>query len=96
MDSARPKRIKGNIPVVDAETSTQQAEDALQRPDNELEDRVKTRTAELARASQELLASEERLEERLKCERLPTELSARLTAPTSKSAKRWVRTFLQR
>ena len=71
------KRIKGNLPIVEANPSTRKAEGALQRPHDKLEDRVNSRTAALTKANQELLAAEGRLEERLKFERLLAEMSAR-------------------
>jgi formate hydrogenlyase transcriptional activator len=52
------------------------AKEALQRTNDELEDRVKTRTAALARTNEQLAASEASLEERLKFERLLAEISA--------------------
>ena len=71
------KRIKGNLPIVEANPSPQKAEGVLQRPHDKLEDRVNSRTAELTKANQELLAAEGHLEERLKFERLLAEISAR-------------------
>jgi DNA-binding NtrC family response regulator len=50
--------------------------EALQRTNDELEERVKTRTADLARTNEQLAASEASLEERLKFERLLAEISA--------------------
>ena len=54
------------------------AEDALQRAHDELDQRVKERTAELLAANQRLVASEKSLLERLRFERLLSELSARV------------------
>jgi len=50
--------------------------EALQRTNEELEERVKTRTADLARANKQLVVSEASLEERLKFEKLLAEISA--------------------
>src|SRR5512139_217955 len=53
------------------------AEEALQRAHDELEERVKERTIDLATANEQLVASEKRLEERLRFERLLSEISSR-------------------
>jgi len=53
------------------------AEDALQRAHDELDQRVKARTAELLAANQRLIASEKALLERLRFETLLAEISAR-------------------
>jgi PAS domain S-box-containing protein len=54
------------------------AEDALQRAHDELDQRVKERTAELLAANQRLVTSEKALLERLRFERLLSDLSARV------------------
>ncbi len=54
-----------------------QAEEALRRACDELEERAKERTADLARTNEHLVASEESLEERLRFETLLSEISAR-------------------
>ena len=54
-----------------------QAEDALKRAHDELEQRVKERTAELGAANQRLIASERALVERLRFEELLSGVSAR-------------------
>jgi PAS domain S-box-containing protein len=54
------------------------AEDALKRANDELDQRVKERTAELAAANQRLVASEKDLLERLRFERLLSDIAARL------------------
>ena len=54
-----------------------QAEEALRRARDELEERAKERTADLARTNEHLVASKESLEERLRFETLLSEISAR-------------------
>src|SRR5271157_2974479 len=56
------------------------AEDALQRAHDELDQRVKARTAELLAANQRLVASEKALLERLRFETLLAEISARFVS----------------
>jgi signal transduction histidine kinase len=58
-------------------TSRKRAQEALQRAHDELEERVKERTIDLATANEQLVGSEKRLEERLRFERLLSGLSAR-------------------
>ncbi len=61
------------------------AEDALQRAHDELDQRVKERTAELSAANQRLVASEKALLERLRFETLLAEISARFVSlPTDR------------
>ncbi len=52
------------------------AKEVLQRTNEELEARVKTRTADLSRTNEQLAASEASLEERLRFEKLLAEISA--------------------
>jgi PAS domain S-box-containing protein len=60
-----------------------ETEDALKRAHDELDERVKARTTELAAANQRLVASEKALRERLRLETLLAELSARFVALAS-------------
>jgi signal transduction histidine kinase len=53
-----------------------EAQEALQRAHDELEERVKERTLDLATANEQLVASEKRLEERLQFEALISNLSS--------------------
>jgi len=69
--------VTGSAHVVKDITKRKQAEEALQQSYDELEERVKTRTADLAKANEQVVASTEALENRLRFERLLSDLSAR-------------------
>jgi DNA-binding response OmpR family regulator len=76
------RRLQRQVEVQNAQlqqdiTERKQAQEALQRAHDELEERVKERTADLATANEQLVASEKALEERLKFETLLAEISAR-------------------
>ena len=66
------------------------AEDALQRAHDELDQRVKERTAELLETNQRLVASEKSLLERLRFERLLSGLAARSISASSAEIDREV------
>jgi len=69
--------VTGSAHVAKDITKRKQAEEALQQSYDELEERVKTRTADLAKANEQVVASTEALENRLRFERLLSDLSAR-------------------
>jgi transcriptional regulator with GAF, ATPase, and Fis domain len=57
--------VTGSVHIARDVTERKHAQDALQRAHDELEERVKERTADLATANEQLVASERALEERL-------------------------------
>jgi two-component system, LuxR family, sensor kinase FixL len=63
--------------VISDITERRRAEEALQNAHDELEERVKERIADLAKANEQLVASKEGLEERLRFETLLAETSSR-------------------
>ncbi len=69
--------VIGSVHIVQDITERKRAQEALQRAHDELEERVKERTADLATTNEQLVASEKALEERLKFERMVSDLSAR-------------------
>jgi formate hydrogenlyase transcriptional activator len=68
--------VVGSVHIMRDVTERQRAQEALRRAHDELEERVKERTADLATANEQLVASEKALEERLKFETLLAEISA--------------------
>ena len=66
-----------NVQLGQEITNREQAQEALQRAHDELEERVKERTADLAMANEQLVVSEKRQEERLRFEQLLSDISAR-------------------
>jgi formate hydrogenlyase transcriptional activator len=71
------KEVVGSVHIAKDITERKGAEEALQRAHDELEERVRIRTADLAIANEELVVSEKALEERLQFEQLLSDLSAR-------------------
>jgi DNA-binding NtrC family response regulator len=76
------RRLQRQVEVQNAQlqqeiTERKRAEEALQRAHDELEERIKERTADLARANEQLVASEKALEGRLRFETLLAEISGR-------------------
>jgi DNA-binding NtrC family response regulator len=76
------RRLQRQVEVQNAQlqqeiTERKQAQEALQHAHDELEERVKERTADLATANEQLVASEKALEERLRFETLLAEISGR-------------------
>jgi signal transduction histidine kinase/DNA-binding response OmpR family regulator len=72
------KRVEAQNAQLEQEiTIRKQAQEALQRAHDELEERIKERTMDLATANEQLVASEKALEERLTFERLLSDISAR-------------------
>jgi formate hydrogenlyase transcriptional activator len=69
--------VIGSVHIVKDITERKRAEEALRKAHDELEKRVKERTADLARANEQLVASEKALGERLKFETALAEISAR-------------------
>jgi formate hydrogenlyase transcriptional activator len=69
--------VIGSVHIAQDVTERKRAQEALQRAHDELEERVKERTTDLATANAQLVASEKALEERLKFETLLAEISAR-------------------
>jgi transcriptional regulator with GAF, ATPase, and Fis domain len=69
--------VIGSVHIAQDITERKQAQEALQRAHDELEERVKERTADLVTANEQLVASEKALEERLRFETLLAEMSAR-------------------
>jgi formate hydrogenlyase transcriptional activator len=69
--------VIGSVHIAQEVTERKRAEKALQRSHDELEERVKERTFDLAAANEQLVASERALEERLKFESLLAEISGR-------------------
>jgi len=69
--------VIGSVHIVQDVSERKRAEEALQRAHDELEERVKERTADLAATNEQLVVSEKALEERLKFERMLSDLSAR-------------------
>ncbi|HVN23553.1 MAG TPA: sigma 54-interacting transcriptional regulator [Syntrophorhabdales bacterium] len=72
-----------------------QAEDALKRAHDELDQRVKERTAELRAANQRLLSSEKALLERLRFEHFLSELSIGLVSTSGDQIDRGIESGLQ-
>ncbi len=76
------KRLQGQIEAQNVRlqqeiAKTRRSEEALRSAHHELEKRVKERTLELMEANKQLVASEKVLEERLRFERLLSDVSAR-------------------
>ena len=76
------RRLKGQVEAQNERLQQEiirckRAEEALERTHDELEEGRKTRKADLARANEQMAASEESLQERLKFETLLAEMSAR-------------------
>jgi PAS domain S-box-containing protein len=71
------EELVGSVHTVKDITKRKQAEEALERAHDELERRVRERTADLARANAELVRKEEILAERLRFEGLLVDISAR-------------------
>src|SRR5512136_357386 len=76
------RRLQRQVEVQNAQlrkeiAEREQVQEALQRAHDELEMRVKERTADLATANEQLVASEKALEERLRFETLLAEISRR-------------------
>jgi formate hydrogenlyase transcriptional activator len=67
--------VIGSVHIAKDITERKHAEEALQRAHDELEERVKERTADLAVTNEQLVVSEKALEERLKFESLLAEIS---------------------
>jgi PAS domain S-box-containing protein len=67
----------GSVHIARDMTERKRAEEALQRAYDELEERVKERTIDLATANEQLVVSEKALEERLQFERMLSDLSVR-------------------
>jgi PAS domain S-box-containing protein len=59
------REVIGSVHIIQDITERKRAQEALQRAHDELEERVKERTADLATANEQLVVSEKALEERL-------------------------------
>ena len=66
-----------NVQLEQEITNRKRAQEALQRAHDELEERVKERTVDLAVANEQLVASQKALQERLRFESLLAQISAR-------------------